>query len=145
MALFDSIGDLVKTNIDDAIDRADDPEITIKQIILEMEEHLSKATKSIDSAAGSQSPIKKQLNDTRAQAQKWREQEALALQAGDKDLAKQATANKIRQEKLAEQYSLLVSSMEENVSELHLQTAALKEKLVEARSKQSILIARKNK
>lgn len=145
MAIFDRIGDLVKTNIDDMIDRAEDPEGMVKQIIIDMEEHLSKAAQSLDSAAGSQSHIKKQLSDAKVQSKKWREQEEQALRDGDEDLAKQALANKVRQDNLAEQYSLMVSSMEEHVRELHLQTSALKKKLEEARSKQNILIASKNK
>jgi phage shock protein A len=142
MAIFERISDLVKANINDMIDRAEDPEKMVKQIIIDMEEQLGKATQGLGSAMASQNQINKQLSDAKAQSEKWQEKAKLCLQAGNEDLAKQALANKIKQDTLVEQYSTMAASMDTQVSELHSQTAALKEKLEEARSKQSILIAR---
>ena len=142
MAIFERIGDLVKANINDLIDRAEDPEKMVKQIIIDMEEQLGKATQGLGSAMANQNQINKQLSDAKAQSVKWQEKAKLCLQAGNEDLAKQALANKIKQDNLVEQYSAMAASMDAQISELHSQTAALKEKLEEARSKQSILIAR---
>ena len=61
MAIFERISDLVKANINDLIDKAENPEKMVKQIIIDMEEQLRKATQGLGTAMGSLNQVKKQL------------------------------------------------------------------------------------
>ncbi|MCI1965185.1 MAG: PspA/IM30 family protein [Oscillospiraceae bacterium] len=142
MAIFERIGDLVKANINDLIDRAENPEKMVKQIIIDMEEQLRKATQGLGSAMASQNQVNKQLNNAKSQSAKWQEKAKMCLKAGNEELAKQALANKVQQDNQVEQYGAMAASMNAQVSELRSQVSMLKGKLDEARSKQAMLIAR---
>ena len=62
MAIFERISDLVKANINDLIDKAENPEKMVKQIIIDMEDQLRKATQGLGTAMGS---CKKEKNKVR--------------------------------------------------------------------------------
>ena len=62
MAIFQRVGDLVKANINDLLDRAENPEKMVKQIIIDMEKELQQCTNALGQAMGSQRQMKKQLD-----------------------------------------------------------------------------------
>ena len=142
MAIFERISDLVKSNINDLIDKAENPEKMIKQIIIDMEAQLKKVTQSLGVAMGSFNQVKKQLADSQAASSEWEAKARTCLQSGKEDLAKQALEKKVNQDKLTEQYKEMASSMEGQVNEIKSQIDLLKQKLEEARSKQAMLVAR---
>ena len=61
MAIFERISDLVRSNINDLIDKAENPEKMVKQIIIDMEDQLRKATQGLGTAMGSLNQVKKQF------------------------------------------------------------------------------------
>ena len=64
MAIFERISDLVRANINDLIDRAEDPEKMVKQIIIDMEDQLRKATQGLGTAMGSLNQVKKTISNS---------------------------------------------------------------------------------
>ena len=62
MAIFQRIGDILKANINDLLDKAENPEKMVKQIIIDMEKELEKCTNALGQAMGSQRQLGKQLN-----------------------------------------------------------------------------------
>lgn len=142
MAIFERIGDLIRSNINDLIDKAEDPEKMVKQIIIDMEEQLRKSTQGLGTAMGSLNQVKKQLADAQAQSASWQEKARACLAQGNEALAKQALENKVKQDKFVAQYQEMVTSMEAQVNEIKSQVDTLKQKLEEARSKQAMLVAR---
>ena len=54
MAIFSRIADILKANVNDLIDKAEDPEKMVKQMIIEMEEQVDEATQALGQAMGSQ-------------------------------------------------------------------------------------------
>jgi phage shock protein A len=54
MAIFQRIADILKANINDMLDKAEDPEKMVKQIIIEMSEQVDSATEALGQAMGSQ-------------------------------------------------------------------------------------------
>jgi len=142
MAIFERISDLVRANINDLIDKAEDPEKMVKQIIIDMEDQLRKATQGLGTAMGSLNQVKKQLEGAQNQSNMWREKAKECLEQGNEELAKQALENKVKQDNMATQYQEMVSSMEKQVNEIKAQIDVLKQKLEEARSKQAMLVAR---
>lgn len=142
MAIFERISDLVRANINDLIDKAEDPEKMVKQIIIDMEEQLRKSTQSLGTAMGSLNSVKKQLENAKEQSNNWQSKAKMCLEQGNEELAKQALENKVKQDKLVEEYQEMVDSMEKQVSDIKAQIDVLKQKLEEARSKQGMLVAR---
>lgn len=142
MAIFERLGDLIRSNINDLIDKAEDPEKMVKQIIIDMEDQLKKSTQSLGTAMGSVNQVKKQLDGAKEQSKNWEEKAKMALSQGNEALAKQALENKVKQDQMAAQYQEMYNSMDAQVTEIRNQVDVLKQKLEEARSKQAMLIAR---
>lgn len=142
MAIFERIGDLIKSNVNDLIDRAEDPEKMVKQVIIDMEEELRKTTSALGQAMGSQTQMQKQLDDSIAESQKWEQRAKAALEAGNEDLAKQALNNKVTVDSNVKQYRDMVQKMDEQIAKIKERVEEIKVKLEEARAKQSMLIAR---
>ena len=63
MGIFQRLSDLLKSNVNDLIDRAEDPEKMVKQIIIDMQKELSKSTQALGQAKASERIAEKQYND----------------------------------------------------------------------------------
>lgn len=142
MAIFERISDLVRANINDLIDKAENPEKMVKQIIIDMEEQLRKATQGLGTAMGSFNQVKKQLETAQEQSQVWQNKDKACLEQGNEELAKKALENKVKQDQMVTQYQEMTISMEAQVNEIKAQIDVLKQKLEEARSKQAMIVAR---
>ena len=142
MAIFERLSDLVRANINDLIDKAENPEKMVKQIIIDMEDQLRKATQGLGTAMGSLNQVRKQLETAQGQSAMWEGKAKECLAQGNEDLAKQALENKVKQDKMVAQYQEMATSMDGQVNEIKSQIDILKQKLEEARSKQAMLVAR---
>lgn len=142
MAIFERVSDLVRANINDLIDKAENPEKMVKQIIIDMEDQLRKATQGFGTAMGSLNQVKKQLETAQEQSNVWQNKAKTCLEQGNEELARQALENKVKQDKMVVQYQEMATSMETQVNDIKSQIDMLKEKLEEARSKQAMLVAR---
>lgn len=142
MAIFERISDLVRANVNDLIDKAENPEKMVKQIIIDMEDQIRKATQGLGTAMGSLNQVKKQLETAQEQSNVWQGKAKTCLEQGNEDLAKQALENKVKQDKMVAQYQEMATTMEAQVNEIKSQIDILKQKLEEARSKQAMLVAR---
>lgn len=142
MAIFQRLGDLIKANINDLLDRAENPEKMVKQIIIDMNEELEKCTSALGQAMGSQRMMKKNMDAALSESASWEGKAKMALQSGNADLAKQALERKVTADKNAEQYKQMYDQATANVDKIKGQVDALKMKLDEAKSRQSMMIAR---
>ena len=142
MAIFERISDLVRANINDLIDKAENPEKMVKQIIIDMEDQLRKATQGLGTAMGSLNQVKKQLESAQEQSNVWQSKAKACLEQGNEELAKKALENKVNQDKMVAQYQEMTTTMEAQVNEIKSQIDVLKQKLEEARSKKAMLVAR---
>jgi phage shock protein A len=142
MAIFSRISDILKANINDMLDKAEDPEKMVKQIIIEMEEQVDSATQALGQAMGSQKVAEKQLSAAKQQSASWEERAKTALKSGDEDLARRALNNKVTTDEQIASLQKSYDEMSAQVDKLKDQVRVLKEKLEEARSRQSVLIAR---
>ena len=111
MAIFERISDLVRANINDLIDKAENPEKMVKQIIIDMEEQLRKATQGLGTAMGSLNQVKKQLGNAQEQSNIWQAKAKTCLEQGNEELAKKALENKIQAAQQAEEITFQPISM----------------------------------
>lgn len=142
MAIFSRLADLLKANINDLIDRAEDPEKMVKQIIIDMEEQLQSAVQGLGSVMASERQMLKQLEEAKAQSKMWEDRAKAALKAANDDLAKQAVDNKIKADENVKQLDKMHTDVSTQLNILKGQVDILKKKLNEARTRQSILMAR---
>lgn len=142
MAFFSRIADILKANINDMIDKAEDPEKMVKQLIIEIEQDVDEATQALGQAMGSQKMAAKELADAMAKSADWNDKAKLALTHGDEELARKALDVKVG---LDAQVAALQDSYDNitaQVNKLKDQVQTLRMKLDEARARQNVLIAR---
>ena len=142
MAIFSRLADLLKANINDLIDKAEDPEKMVKQIIIDMEEQLQSAVQGLGSVMASERQMRKQLEAEQSQSKLWEDRAKSALKSSNEELAKQAVDNKLKIDERVKQYQKMHSDVSSQLNILREQVEILKNKLNEARTRQSILIAR---
>jgi phage shock protein A len=141
-SIFGRIADIFKANVNDMLDKAEDPEKMIKQMVIEMEEAVNKITTGVGAAIANEKQLERQYNEKTRLANEWKERAVLALNKGNEDMAKRALQQK---KTLDEAAGGLVGPLEEarkSSLALRAQLDQVKAKLEEARVRQSTLIAR---
>ncbi len=142
MSIFGRLGDIVKANINDLLDRAEDPEKMIKQMVIEMEEAVNKATLAVGQAIANEKTLERQYNRQKNQAEEWQNKAVQAVQAGRDDLAKQALQRKATLGTNVSDLERMLTEARTSTGSLRTQLDQLKGKLDEARMRQNTLIAR---
>ena len=142
MAIFDRITDILKANINDMLDKAEDPVKMVKQMIADMEEQVDSATQALGQAMGSQKVAENELEAAKAKVADWDSKAKAALQAGEEAMAQQAVDAKVTAQAQLASLQQSYDAMSVQVEKLREQAKELRAKLDEARSRQNVLIAR---
>ena len=142
MAIFQRISDIIKANINDLLDKAEDPEKMVKQIILEMEGQIDSATQGLGQAMAGQKTAKKQLDAARAEVESWENKAKAALAAGNEDLARTALRRKVTLQDSLVKFEAQYEQISNQVATLEGQLKEMKAKLEEARARKNMIIAR---
>jgi len=90
MGIFDKLSLLIRSNINDLIARAENPEKMLEQVIIDMREQQTRAKQEVALAIAEERKLKSQVESEARQAQEWERRAMLALQQGRDDLARQA-------------------------------------------------------
>lgn len=142
MGLFDRIVDVIKSNVNDMVDKAEDPEKMIKLMVVEMQESLTKATSGLAQAMGNRNRLEKKYQQAQKLSENWQEKAKAALQAGNEELAKKALQKKAMVDQELHTYKNMYEQADKQTDLLKEQLDKLKAKLEEAKMKESMLIAR---
>lgn len=142
MGIFSRISDLLKSNVNDLIDKAEDPEKMVKQIIIDMQKELNNSTQALGKAMAAERTAKNQYDAAAAKSAEWENKAKSALAAGNEELAKKALAEKVKADKNTEQYKEMYDTISSQTETIRTQVEVLKSKLQEAKSRQAMLIAR---
>ncbi len=142
MSIFGRMADIMKANINDLLDRAEDPEKMIKQMVLEMEEAVNKATIAVGSAIANEKMLERQYNKQTAETDEWQKKAIQAVSAGRDDLAKAALERKNTIQKNVGDLERMLGEARTTSTALRGQLDQIKAKLDEARMRQNTLIAR---
>lgn len=140
--IFVRITDIISANINDMIDRVEDPERMIKQIIREMEENIRRAKDGVIDAIASEKQLAKELEFHQKQAREWGLKAEGALKADKEDLARKALARRKEHDKIAKNMEAAHDAARKTSENLKSQLRALENRLDEAKRKQSTLKAR---
>ncbi|WP_028519347.1 PspA/IM30 family protein [Ruminococcus flavefaciens] len=142
MGVFQRLSDLLKSNVNDLIDRAEDPEKMVKQIIIDMQTELTKATQNYGKAKASERLAEKKYLEAQKISSDWEAKAKMALAKGDQELAKQALARKVKADDDLNNYKEMYESISAQTEAIGDQVEVLRAKLEEAKSRQAMLIAR---
>ena len=142
MGIFTRFRDIINSNINAMLDKAEDPEKLIKLIIREMEDTLVELKASCAGVMAGSRKIQRQMEDTDAKAQQWEDRAELAVKKGRDDLAREALLEKRhfldRAENLQkelQEHNVLIEQYQEDIKQLE-------DKLHSAREKQRLLVQR---
>ena len=140
--LFKRISDVIAANLNDLVDRVEDPERMIKQLIREMEENINSAREGVVDALASEKQLAKELDSQRRQAEEWHSRARRALEAGNEALAREALLRKKEHDGIVANLETSWESARRTGDRLKTQLRALEAKLEEARLKKGSLVAR---
>ncbi|MDE5946839.1 MAG: PspA/IM30 family protein [Oscillospiraceae bacterium] len=142
MGIFQRIGDILKANVNDLIDKAENPEKMVKQIIIDMQKELKKSTEALGKAKASERIAKQQYEKAVAISKDWEDKARAALKSGDQELAKKALAKKVKADEDVTSYKEMYETISTQTEAINNQVETIKAKLEEAKSRQAMLIAR---
>lgn len=144
MSIFKRISDLVKSNVNDALDKAEDPRKVLEQTILDMEGDHRKAKQKLLESMTLTKQTEKQAENMRKTAADWEQKAMAALKAGSEDLARTALAEKQKTEEMAHEAEQGCLAQKQSTEDLKGQIKGLEEKIGEAKRKKDELLARLN-
>ena len=145
MGIFSRLGTLIKSNLNDLITKAEDPEKMLNQVLLEMQQQLAEAKKAVAVAIADEKKLQKQATSETEKSKEWERKAMVAVRAGDDALARQALARKQEHDNIAEQYQTQWQAQKSAVEKLKDALRLLNNKIEEAKRKKNILIARKKR
>ena len=141
MALLERVTTLVRANLNDLVDKAEDPEKMIKQIILDMENQLLQVKTQVAISIADQHVLeKKQKENEDAEAQ-WNRRSEMAVDKGEDALARAAIERAMSYKTTADSFHQQVEDQKAQVNTLREALIKLQQKLDEAKSKSDVLIA----
>ena len=145
MGIFSRLGTLIKSNLNDLISRSEDPEKMLTQVLLDMQQQLVEAKKSVAIAIADEKKLQKQYNVELDKSKDWERKAMLAVRAANDDLARQALTRKQEHENIAGQFQQQWIAQKAAVDKLKDALRLLANKIEEAKRKKNILIARKKR
>ena len=145
MPIFEKIKRIIKSNLDDILDRAEEPEKMLEQIIQDMQQELKEAKIQVASAIRDQHKLEGQYAENMEIANKWEERAIAFVHNGDDLRAKEALKRKRSFSELAESFKEQLDVQRESVDALKHGLANLESKIEEARRQRALLIARKRR
>jgi phage shock protein A len=141
MPVLERVATLVRANLNDLIDRAEDPEKMIKQVILDMENQLLQVKTQVAISMADQHLLQKKQSEQEDKAAEWMRKAELAVDKTEDALARAALERYQSATKLAENFARQVDDQRQQVDTLRKALSQLDQKLAEARAKSDLLIA----
>jgi phage shock protein A len=145
MGIFDRLSTLLRSNINDIISSAENPEKMLNQILVDMRSQLAKAKQQVAAAIADEKRLRDQADSERRQSEDWEKRAMLAVQEGRDDLAKQALVRQGEHAVHAEQLELTWQSHQAETEKLKASLRELNDKIEEAKRKKNLLLARQRR
>jgi phage shock protein A len=142
MGIFERFSTMLRSNINDLISRAENPEKMLNQLITDMRSQLAKAKQEVAGAIADEKKLESDAQGMKKQAEEWERRAMLAVQEGRDDLAKQALTRYNENLQGAQQLQETWVKSKQETEALKLSLRQLNDKIEEAKRKKNILIAR---
>jgi phage shock protein A len=145
MGIIDRISTLLKSNINDLISRAEDPEKVLNQLISDMRGQLAKAKQEVAASIADEKKLHAQVEKEKRQSDDWERKAMLAVEQGRDDLAKQALIRHNEHMQHAQAMHETWMRQKAEVEALKASLRTLNDKIEEAKRKKNLLIARQKR
>jgi phage shock protein A len=141
MALLERVSTLIRANLNDLVDKAENPEIMIKQLILDMQNQLLQVKTQVAISIADQHVLEKKLQESEESARQWQRRAELAVDKKDDALARSAIERSMSYKTTADSFRQQVEDQKTQVENLKTALLKLQQKLAEAQAKSDMLIA----
>jgi phage shock protein A len=145
MGIFSRLGTLIKSNLNDLISKAEDPQKMLNQIVVDMQNQLVEAKKQVAVSIADQKRLEKQRDEHLDLSKEWERKAMLAIRASDDSLAREALKRKSEHDNQHAEFAKQADLQKQAVDKLKDQLRSLNEKIEEAKRKKNILIARQKR
>ena len=142
MALLERVGTLLRANLNDLVDRAEDPEKMVRQVILDMENQLMQVKTQVAISIADLHLLERRAAENTQKQVEWMRKAELAVAKHEDDLARVAIDRSLENRKLAESFAEQLGDQKVQVDNLKTALRNLECKLAEARGKSDLLLAR---
>ena len=142
MGIFTRFSDIVNSNINAILDKAEDPEKIVRLMIQEMEDTLVEVRSAAARSIADKKDLNRKLAHLDREQGEWDAKAELALRKGREDLAKAALVEKSRATNAAEIIRSDYAAVDEGLTKLNNDISRLEKKLEDAKARQKALLAR---
>tara|TARA_R110002126_G_scaffold10245_91_gene46853 strand:- start:2183 stop:2860 length:678 start_codon:yes stop_codon:yes gene_type:complete len=143
MGIFSRFSDIVNSNINSLLDKAEDPEKMVRLIIQEMEDTLVEVRSSSAKTIAEKKDIQRVVSRLQSEADDWQTKAELALSKDRDDLARAALIEKQKAAEQAEAMQRDIAVLDEHISKLQDEVSQLQEKLADAKARQKSMLMRR--
>jgi len=140
MALLERVGTLLRANLNDLVDKAEDPEKMMKQLVLDMENQLMQVKTQVAIAIADEHLLEKKRKDHESAEAEWNRKAELAVRKGDDQLARAALERVLSSRQMAASFMQQIEDQRVEVDTLKTALRRLEQKLQETRNRCDLLI-----
>ena len=145
MGIFDRVSTIFKANVNSALDKAEDPEKMLNQIITDMNTQLVKAKQGVAAALDDEKRLGKDYKNEVESAEEWEGKATIALEKNNEDLAKKALVRRNEHQQLVDDYKEQWEKQKAAVGHLKDHLLDLQRRIEEAQRKKNLLVARQKR
>jgi phage shock protein A len=142
MGLLERVSALVRANLNDLIDRAEDPQKMLKQVILDMQNQMIQVKTQVAIAIADEHLLRKKQKENQDKHAEWMRKAELAVDKKEEDLARAALERALGFRKLAEDFGEEIEHQKSQVEHLRSAMRKLEQKLTEANAKSELILAK---
>jgi phage shock protein A len=142
MGLLDRASTLIRANLNDLLDRAEDPEKLIRQILIDMNSQLQQLKAQVAAAIADEKKLYQRYQENNEKATEWERKAELAVDRGNDALAREALTRRNTFKESADGFHEQWQEQNAQVQQLKLALQQLERKIQEAEAKKDLLIAR---
>ncbi|EIW89715.1 MAG: phage shock protein PspA [Alishewanella agri] len=143
MGIFSRFSDIVNSNINALLDKAEDPEKMVRLIIQEMEDTLVEVRSSSAKTIAEKKELQRLITRLQEEATDWQAKAELALSKERDDLARSALIERQKAAEQAETVARDIANLDEHISKLQDEVTQLQEKLADAKARQKSMLMRR--
>ena len=142
MALLERVSALIRANLNDLIDRSEDPQKMLKQVILDMQNQMLQVKTQVAIAVADEHLLRKKQKENEDKHAEWMRKAELAVDKKQDDLARAAIERGMGYKNLAHDFGEEIEHQKTQVDNLRSAMRKLEQKLTEAQAKSELLIAK---